>query len=320
MKIIVNSLLLCLLSSSVSFAQAPAAPAKEPPPKATDAITVELLKAGAEPKQKVRYKFKQDAEYISVKMKMGMAMSIGGQALPKQDMPGIVQTISVEPIAVKDGVMDYKYTLSKMDIEPGGNPLVVSKMKESIRGIVGMTGKGRVDDRGFSEGAEIEFPPEATPELIMQIKGFNDTMSRLSAPLPDEPIGVGAEWKVVLPIGMNGIAMKGVNTYTVTAIEGDIVKTTVVSTMEAKDQKLDDPNLPPQASVTIDSIKGGGDGTVNFNLASMSPVSKMTIELKQAATIGMEGQPSQKMGMDISMEMNVAPGEKPEDDDDDEDK
>lgn len=272
--------------------------------------SVTLVNPGDEPRRKLRFEFNADSkEQLDVTMKMGMSMLMQGQAMPKQEMPPIIQSIEIEPINVENGTMNYRFTLSKMKVAAeGGNPMIAAQMKKAVEGVVGLTGTGTIDSRGFSEGIEIEAPEDPSTMLVQQIKGFRDTMSRIVSPLPEEAVGVGAEWKVGMPIMMNGVTMTGSHTYTIVSMDEDSVKTNVVTTMTAKDQAINDPNLPPGAKVNINQIQGDGEGTTEFRLKSMCAVTELTAKILQDATISMEGAPGQNMGMEINMKMNIAPG------------
>ncbi len=309
MKKFTNRVLLSLFAACSLFMGQPVV-AESGDQEGAAPVNVTVLSTGAQPRKKIRYRFDPEKkEWMLVTMKMSMDMSVGGQKLGKQDLPPIVQTLEMTPTGLDNGILSFQFTLKDMAIQAaqGANPAVVAAMEQAAKGIVGMSGSGKIDDRGIAESGEIAIPANADKAIRQQIQGLHDTMSRISTPLPAEEIGVGAEWKVDVPIAMNGVNMKGEYVYKIVAIEGDIVKTTVKTTMDAKDQVVNDPNLPPGASIKIDSITGSGEGQVAFNLASLCPQSSITATIDQDATIQMEGQPGQQMNMKIVMKMSVAP-------------
>lgn len=308
------TLLLGISTACNAFAQKDATDQKAPTDKADDEITVKLLKAGDEPRQKLRFNFNAEGtQYLDIRMQMEMAMQIAGQQLPAQKMPAIIQTISIAPKSVEDGVMNYRYELVKMTIDKANaNPVMVGAMEDAMKGIVGIAGSGQVDDRGFSEGNAMEFPEDANPQMVQQLKSLNETMSRLSSPLPEEPVGVGAEWEVALPIAMNGVNSKGINRYTVVAIDGNSVKTTVKTLIKAENQVIQNADLPPGTKLTIDIMEGKGEGNVEFDLSRLTPLSEIDMTMNQKSTITIPNADPQKMAMKMGLKMNIKPGVKPE--------
>ena len=109
---------------------------------------VELLEAGAEPREALRYKFTAGrSETMVMDMKMNMNMEIPGQgsqsmAMPLMRMKGSLDTESVSA----EGNARLKFELTGAEIVPGpdDNALVVQAMRNEIGKIVGMKGTATV--------------------------------------------------------------------------------------------------------------------------------------------------------------------------------
>jgi len=272
---------------------------------------VTLISLGAEPRQKLRYRFSGNAELVTMELSMAMGIELAGRTFPKQNMPLFVQTVEIIPTSINEGGMNYRYTVSKMKIEPvaGVDPAVLRMLQESTQGMVGLTGTGQVNALGVSTVGNVSFPVGANPKMVEQANQLNERISQVVSPLPVEAVGVGAQWKVELPFLTSGIAMTAFHTFEILSIDGDIVKVSVKAQMETRKQLADIPNLPLGVRAVVDSMKVSCEGTNEIDLKVMSPVSTLDLKLDQEAAVIQPGQPDQKMRMNTEMQLRIKPSE-----------
>ncbi|MEY4917960.1 MAG: hypothetical protein RL616_1873, partial [Verrucomicrobiota bacterium] len=128
---------------------------------------VKLLNAGSEPRKVLRlHPAVGDKQTTTMTMKMAMTMSAGGETMPAMDLPAMVMTMEV---AVKDvstnGEISYTVLYSEADTEAGkdAKSAASAALKSSMAGLRGMSGEGKMSDRGIVKSLEMKLPPEADP-------------------------------------------------------------------------------------------------------------------------------------------------------------
>lgn len=271
---------------------------------------IKLLDAGKGEKRALRFKvtkgLKQTSEMI---MKMGMETQVGPNKMPKMDLPGIKMGMTMEVTDVAaDGGFSYNFKLDSAEPMKTTGPMaemMMNAMKTALQGIVGMKGEGKMTNRGINRGMKLELPPQMDPQTRQMLDGMQDAMSRMSAPVPAEPIGVGGKWSVVQKLDQNGITLTQTATYTVKAFKGDMVELGVEMKMDAPKQEMKAPGMPPNVKVMLDSMTGGGKGDTTLEMSKVLPT-KATADITTSmkANMDMAGQ-SQPMNMNMSMNMTI---------------
>ncbi|MHC4537188.1 MAG: hypothetical protein ACYS6K_24845, partial [Planctomycetota bacterium] len=162
--------------------------------------TVKLLDAGAEPRTALRYKFQANqSEKIVMEMSMAMAMETGGQKQPETQVPVTQMTMTIDSKEVSaEGNLHYEFELEQVEVlpKPGINPAMVNAMKQKTSSMQGMRGSATVTSRGFTKDNEIKLPAGIDPQMKQSIDNMKQSMNQMSAPLPEEPVGIGARWQV----------------------------------------------------------------------------------------------------------------------------
>ncbi len=268
--------------------------------------TVTLVDAGSDPKRALRLKPKAgDTQAASMVMNMDMKMGMGGQKMPMK-LPGMKMNMSVKVDSVnKAGDATYGFKLDSVDVvaRDGVDPGVVTAMKQGINGLVGMAGKATVTSRGYATAGELQMPAGANPQMKQMVDSFKQSMDQMSIPLPEEPVGVGAKWKVVQAIDQNGMKIAQTATFEVVKIDGDKVDTKFSLAQTAAPQKIDSKDMPAGADARLKSLKGSGTGTTTFNLAKVMPeASDMTVKSSVSMSMKM-GNQEQAMDMDMDVQM-----------------
>ncbi len=92
----------------------------------------------------------------------------------------------------------------------------------------------------------------------------------LAVPLPAEPIGVGARWRVVTLLRTGGAVVKQTATYRLAAIDGDAWTIAVELERVAEQQLIDVPGLPDSVTTELIALRRTVAGTVT--IAATSPL------------------------------------------------
>jgi hypothetical protein len=224
-------------------------------------------------------------------MDMAMAMEMGSMSQPKTQMPTTQMTMSIDCKDVSpEGSLDYAFTYDDIEViaSPGVDPATIPMMRQQMAPLVGMTGSGTVSSLGRSEGAELEIPEGLSPQLKQTLEGMTQSMDQMTAPLPEEAVGVGARWKVTMPMEMNGMKLTQIATYEILERDGDSVKFDIAIEQSAPKQEIQPPGLPPGTTVTLESLDTKSTGVIALQLTSLVPTSEMNLTTENV--ISAEGQ------------------------------
>lgn len=220
-------------------------------------ISVKLVEPGAEPRTPARYDFAMDKPQTTLAT---VKMTAVGAPAGMGQQPPIRLTLRVTPKAKSaEGNTKFVMDITKAEIMTGGTPVPPEAQKEikaaeaqlaKLSGTFTANNRGALSDVSFGgQGA----PPEAE-ELILPM------LELLFAPLPEEPIGVGAKWTMSTAADADA-SMK--STFTMTARTPSTADVTVESQRTASPHPIPDPRAPPGATMAMDG-KGKTQMQVRF--------------------------------------------------------
>lgn len=270
-------------AGSAAPADSSAADPGAPAGAAGGPITVKLVESGAEPRAAARYEFaidKPQSTVATIKMTPEMGGAPGSTPPPQ---PPIRLTLKVTPKAKNpDGNVKFALEISKAEIVTGGMPVppeAVKELKAAEASLASMSGSFVASPRGALSdvklGAGKNAPPEAQ-ELIFPL------VELLFAPLPEEPIGIGARWTLTAGDPVEG-TMK--SSFTMTARSPTTADITVESSRKTGARPIPDPRAPPGATMTLDG-KGKTAMVVRWSgiAAKVDGSSSTSITLKDPST------------------------------------
>lgn len=294
--------------SATAFAQAakPAADTKETAPAAP---VIKLLEAGkADGRKAIRFKPKEGASQTIVMVtKMEMAMEMNGQAMPKQTIPPMEMTMEVKfDKVLPDGDIHSSFELTKaraLEVA-GADASMATMINSALASTVGMKGKSIITDRGITKSAD--FSTDSTDPMVkQQIESLKDTFGQLSAPVPAEPVGVGARWDVTQTVSSNGLQIEVKTTYTLKEFSGSNIVLDTVTEQTAKEQEIKNPQLPPGMTVRLTSMTGTGTGGYTAALDNPLPsTGKGSSEVKMAMKM-ISGETSQEMKQEMKLDLTI---------------
>jgi hypothetical protein len=287
-----------LLATSVASAETPAT-----------LPTVKLLDAGHGPKQVMRLSSPVGTKQkVVMTMVMDMAMGMNAASSIKTLVPTMQLDMSVEVLDTsKDGDLHCRMSIDDARvIDDGRNPSAVEAVRRSVATMKGMTGETTISSRNFTLSAHFDVPNTVDPAIRTSLEQFQQSMSNVSAPFPEEPVGTGARWSVVTALPVNGVSLRQRVEYTLKRRHGDDVEIAATIHQDAAaHQQMTNPSLPPGTKLTVVSWRGSGAGKIRSDLAkklvpagsfSLSTGGKMTVEL---------GSQRQAMSMLMHMTMSI---------------
>ncbi len=300
-----------------SFASRPPSTVKQLSDDATKAPAaqpkLELLQAGAEPRRALRFQPAANAtQTATMTMKMNLGMAINNQPLPQMTLPATVTTIEITVTRVDaNGDIHYQFSYPDADVigDSSAPPESLEMMRSSIRNmLVGLRGEGIVDSRGYSKGTKI-IPPEGSSPLSNQLtEEISKSLEQLSSPVPDEPIGIGAQWRVSYAVNVNSMNVNQIANYELVSLENNVATLKVnVQQQASPQQKLNFPGMPAGAEATLKSYSGQGEGRVQMRLDKLMPIFS-TVSVRSAmqmATKDSGSSPEMPVSANYLMEMTL---------------
>lgn len=265
-------------------------------------IEIVVSATGGEPRHLLRYDLPEvSAQTTQMDMDMNLTMSMSGQSFD-QAMPTIRTGVSiVDPTVNDDGNLRIGFRMDGMSLVDNGtqiDPMMRAQLDAAFSQMDGFGGTMVIDDRGNLVNSEFDLDSVA-PALRQQLESTMQTMQQSVIPLPEEPVGVGAQWSADMSVAMNGMSLTQTAGYEVTEIgEGFVVISSTI-TQSAAQQTIAMPDMPG-ASVELMSYSGTGSGVMNVRLDRAMPDGTFSLTSDTAMRTGAE------MGMAMDMTMRMA--------------
>jgi len=292
--------------SALTEGGVPAAPGKSAAASPAGGSQAKLLEAGAEPRKQLRFHPKPGGKQtLSMNVKMTMDIKLGEMEMPAMKLPAINMTMEVTAKDVSsDGDIAYETVMSDATVAEDAEvmPQVGEAMKTAFANLKGLSGTGKMSNRGFNKEMDIKAPADADPQTRQAIEQMKESFTRFLTPLPEEAVGPGSKWEVKMPIKSQGMTLDQTTTYELVSIEGDRVtaKTTVIQT--AANQKVQNPAMP-NLKLDLTKMNGTGTGDLTADLAQLVPTAATT-KLHSEMTMGMNTG-GEKQEMNMKMDVNL---------------
>lgn len=287
-------------------AKAPEAPKDTAPP----VPVVTLVEAGAEPRQAMRLTPAAGQEQaVKMRMLMSMSMKMDEMEYPKQAIPGIVMTFKTKVTSAEtQGDIRYEFAFAECTVEEGGDavPQVAEMIRSAIAPFSKITGTCLVTSRGITKDAKLVVPDNMDPGAASMLEGMKQQMGQMGAPFPEEPVGVGAKWKVATKVKSQGMTIDQTATVELLEMKDGVAKMSLLVEQAAPAQKI---NAPNGGEVDVKSYKASGSGKVEQKLAALAP-SNSTMKMATDMSLAMnQGGEAHTMTQHIGLEMTFAPAE-----------
>lgn len=262
--------------------------APTPEPSSVDAlpgsVEVLLLDSGAEPRAELRMVIAASCgEILTAEQNQSISQTIGGTPLPSGTAVGTIVETAVTVQLVGENY-DIRSEIISAIAAPGTDPAIASAMNPELAATVGLTTSATLTDRGVQipdslrvEGAESLGPLQQTVEALGQIQ----------APLPLEPVGVGAVWRTTSIVDFEGVDLINTTTYRITEIDGTVLTMAIEGTQE----------VPTGSELVLEGLEvevvewtGSSTGESIIDLATISPIiSTVTGTATQSLDFGAAG-------------------------------
>lgn len=265
---------------------------------AIDEPAVVLLDPGVEPRKEIRYR-PEPGERFGLSLLFTSEQRVEAPGLPGAPVPskfevpdGRVEAAVAITKVDPDGTMHWTLTVEDVQGLPAG-------MSGGLEESVGQTLAGEASARGIESGEDGERPPSAVG--VLHASG-NHLLGAgaLVVPLPEEPVGVGARWKMPGLFRQRGLEVAGTGFYELVSREEGRLEIAASFAMTAPAQDFPLPEgAPPAAKVRMHTLHVSAEGTIVLDGRSPIPVSReeaVTIRI-EAASKGMKQPAGVQMDM-----------------------
>lgn len=272
---------------------------------------VELLNAGSEPKQELRFKPQVNAKQtVTLTMNMDMATSVEGRSMPKFQIP--TSTMKMEAVVTQidpNGDIHFQFDYTDADVVANSTaqPEIVNAMRSTLKKIVGLKGSFVSDNRGQIKSGSFVLPEGLDPLTKQLFQQVSNSLTQLSAPVPAEAIGKGAKWRVASSLNVAGINLSQTAIYELANLQDNVANLNINLEQQATSQALSLPSLPAGSTVTLKSLKSQGQGQMKMRLDAAMPI-QANISLNSNGEIGMKGGSNNQettVGTQLSMQMSL---------------
>jgi hypothetical protein len=305
----IRPIVLSLAGCGLLFLSTGAPLAQRSEPLASPPV-VTVLDAGAEPRSELRYRFDSgDSDSAAIEMDIKLNMSMAGLQARPVAFPTIRMLVELDAVeTLDDGSGRYDFAISSAEIVDNADtdPTLATTLRASLGQLPSVSGWARIDSKGAMLEGNMNLPAGVDPQLNQVFDSAEQSLQQMSAPLPSEPVGVGAVWQVVQSIESAGFSVSQTANYTLTSRNGDEITLDIELTQSGSDQAVELAGLPPGIEANLDALESAGTGSMRIDLNRFVPESESSVDMAVAMSVALQGQ-TQPIGLNMQTMMKIAP-------------
>lgn len=237
---------------------------------------VRLIDAGAEPRSDLSYALsKGGTQKLKMDMDMIMSMKMGPKAMPPTAIPTMSMQLDMA-VTDKNPSGDWKIDskLTQISVNSKGvhqQEQMAAAMRPQLEAMKGLGMGYWINAKGHVHDVKVDVPKSFPAAAQQMLQGMNQSFESMVAPLPSEPVGVGARWQVISRMGNAGADLLQSATYTLKARDGGKVTLDVALVQLAASDTVKAPGMPPGVSAQMKSFSSGGSGTSLLDTKNVAP-------------------------------------------------
>jgi hypothetical protein len=296
-RLLIGSVLVMLVACAKTKSEVRAAPAGI-------GIETEVLEAGAEPRERLRYRHATGlVEELEVELGLGTLIE-STSAAAALEPPVLVLGLTMGPTScAADGVCSapLKFRVIDVAMPDGASEADAVAAAQAIAPLAEIGGVFELDDRGITRRADVVAPVEVSPRLLTLLGNIRTSL--IAVPLPEEAIGVGARWQVRRMHQVGPIQTSQVLVYSLLERKGRTLRLALNLHQSAAPQKV---ALDASTNFHVDAYEISGAGSMLLSLDALIPLSEIraTSELRGSLERGLSSEPFRATGV---VEVMVAP-------------
>lgn len=205
---------------------------------------------------------------------IGLNATVDGQAAPTGVVPA-TRTVMEQRIDRVDPDGTGHFSVAYLDVSvvpsPGVDPAVVGGTQAGIDSLKALRGSGVIDVHGYVTGVAFDTSAISDPALKGTLDSITSQVGNLSAPFPQEPVGVGARWSVKGVATITGLRMETTTRFTLRSRTGDRYELDQTQDATAVPGPAPFPNLPAGAAASVTSFSLNNTGQISGDLTGNLP-------------------------------------------------
>jgi hypothetical protein len=293
-----------------TFAQT--APTAAPATTTITPAKLELLDAGAAPRQEIKFRpLANSQQTMTMTMGMSMDMVFGETPLPKTNLPKIVIKLDLKVGKIEpSGDINYSFSygdiqaIATKDTPADSTAAIQNRMKTltGLRGDIVMGSDGRVKSQ------KLTVPKTLDPTLKPTLDQLTKSVEQMSTRLPSQAVGLGAKWQTANSLTVSGIQLNQSSTYEVVAIDARGMTVKYKISQSAPPQNIVVPGAAATSSkIRLDSLDSAGEGTYVVMFDSLLPTSgKSSIVTDSKLSVQIDPkQPATQISGKVAIDLNL---------------
>jgi len=265
-----------LLPSASVNAQPPDAIAQQSPSAPIVPQTqVELLNAGAAPRQQLRFSPQVNHQQtLKMTLNMDVKTLLNGQDSVPFTSPAMVMVVQTDVTKVDtngDIHLNFVYTDAAAIPGSGTPPVAVNAIDTYLKTLVGLKQALVMDALGNAkQPLDFALPATLDPGSRQLLQQIADSFQQLTVPLPQGAVGIGAQWRATQSLNLNGIALTQTVLYEIVNLQGNAVTVKATVDQQAPPQELQ-LGQPADIAINLLQLASQGSSTFTFSLDRIVP-------------------------------------------------
>jgi hypothetical protein len=255
------------------------APTVSPATPASIPAKLQLLDAGATPRQELKFRpLANSQQTMTMMMGMSMDMVFGETPMPKTKLPKIAMKLDLKVGKIEPSG-DINYSVRYSDINAIADkdtpPELTANIQKTMKTLVGFGGDIVIGSDGRVKSQKLVLPKTIEPTLKQTLDQFTRSLEQISTQLPAQSVGLGAKWQMVNSLTVSGIQLNQTSAYEVVALDASGMTIKFKVSQSAPVQNIVVPGAAANntSKIKIDSLDTTGEGTYMMRFDSLLPIS-----------------------------------------------
>jgi hypothetical protein len=263
---------------------------------------VEVFVVGAQPTQKLRLTPKVGTQQIlTMQWNWQTGLSMGEKKVLSMQLPPIAATIAAKVTKIDDnGDIHYQTDYRSMEVKPSASNSSASEkaaaaLQKQLQSLVGMQGTYIVTAQGKPKSATLTPPKQISASQQAILQQFSQSLANLSAPFPEQGMGVGGKWRQKVPVKLNGATIAQETNYELIKLQDGQATIGFTISQTAQNQKIVAP-MKGVGDLNLESLQSDGKGELIMQLDQLLPVrSSLNLNSKMVMKTGVNGMEGRKL-------------------------
>ncbi|MGC4065603.1 MAG: hypothetical protein QM784_13340 [Polyangiaceae bacterium] len=274
-------------------------------------VGLTVLDVGTEPRMQPRYALKKGKTFrIGLVQKNRIAVKANGESMPPSDVPAIKTILQWDVTETQGDTAKLAFKVISAKVQGNATDPMAAQVNELLAGFKTFRGTQTIDTRGKLIDFAIDDTQETQPQLAQALESVKQSLGQMVAPLPEEPIGIGARWQVISRLEQFGLQLTQKVEYRVVSVQPKGITAAVTIEQSSPPGKVSPPGMPQGMAVDLLALDSKGQGEVQIDYDKFVSQSKLdlTLGMKMRVPEG-AGVPAggQTVEMDLTMGVDIRP-------------